>query len=198
MSQIRIERRGSFLYTMAYRKVVVVVTLGFALAGGLLAASAATSTDNRLPLVLGSMLAISLVGVTWIAYLVVLWVFSREARQAVEIGNEGVREIHGNREVAFIPWKGITQVELAATVIAGASIRIKSTFSEIFISNVDIVITRPASLLEMHRAVEDTARLRELLDRIKKSAPDAAFSLNRLARRRMKSYATAMMVNREP
>ncbi|HKY05537.1 MAG TPA: hypothetical protein VJQ56_11640 [Blastocatellia bacterium] len=191
MDKIRIERRGSFLYAMAYRRVVVVVTLGFALAGALLGVAAATSTDNRLPLVLGSMLAISLIGITWFAYLVVLWVFSREARQAVEVGDEGIREIHGKREVAFIPWKGVTQVELAATVIAGASIRVKSTFSEIFISNVDMVITRPASLVEMHRAVEDTARLRELLDRIRSCAPGAAFSLNRLARRRMKGYAPA-------
>ncbi|HWP43744.1 MAG TPA: hypothetical protein VNO14_10945, partial [Blastocatellia bacterium] len=123
----------------------------------------------------------------WAGYLAILWVFAREALQSVEIGDEGIRERRAGREFQFIPWAGVKEIEIAATIIAGASLRVKGNFSEISISNVDLMITGPMGIREMHRAFRQTSRLRELFEKIKLSAPKSRTTMTRLARRRLKS-----------
>jgi hypothetical protein len=188
VDDILIHRRGSHLYAMAYKKLVVAMTVFYAVAG------IATAIAGLL--ILGSTIAaifiLGLVGLTtlmvWAGYWVILRVFSREGRQAIEITSEGVREKSQGREAAFIPWAGVKEVEIAATIVAGASLRVKGNFAEIAISNVDLMIEEKMSLREMHRAVGQTHQMRRLLDQLKAAAPHASLKMNRLARRRMKKY----------
>lgn len=188
-----IKRRGSFLYARAYLKIVVIVTFGYAAAGIILAIIGARMFDGRLAGRLASLGALAmtagLILMTWIVYLIVLWAFAREARQSVEIGPEGIREIHGGREKKFIPWEGVSEIEVAATLVAGASIRVKGRFSEIAISNVDLVITRPMTISEMHVAMGQTKSIKNLLKEIRAATPNAALKTNNLARRRKEREA---------
>ena len=128
------------------------------------------------------------VAAMWLAYVTLLRVFAREARQTIEVGGEGVREVRDGREYAFIPWDGVNELELAATIVAGATLRVKGKFSEISISNVDLTLTRPMSLREMHKAVGQTSQMRELLESVKGAAARAPLRMNRLARRRLSKY----------
>jgi hypothetical protein len=179
-----IHRRGSFLYTAAYRKHVVALTVAYALLGALLAAAAAARFESLLIAALVFTFVVGLCVSLWAVYLCLLWFFKREAEQSVEINEAGVRETFRGREVAFLPWAGVKQIEVAATIVAGASLRIKGNFSEISISNVDLAITRPMSISEMHAALARTDRLRAALASLRAGAPGARVLMNRLARRR--------------
>ncbi|HKG23630.1 MAG TPA: hypothetical protein VKC34_17140 [Blastocatellia bacterium] len=184
-----IKRRGSYLYARAYLKTGVFITLAYAAAGLAVAMVSARLLDSFLAAFMIFALMMGLLLATWLVYLVVLWVFTREARQSVEIGPEGIREVHAGREKKFIPWEGVYEIEIAATVIAGASIRAKGRFSEIAISNVDLTITRPMTVSEMHVAMGQTKAIRQLLKQIKAAAPNAAVKTNNLAQRRKASDA---------
>ena len=188
MQRTSVRRRGSFLYASAYKGVAAGLTIVYLLIGTTLALVAA-NTFNRATIGIGVfLLVLSFVGALWLFYLASLWVFRKESNQIVEITSEGIREMRDGREFAFVPWDGVKEIELAATVVAGASLRVKGNFSEISISNVDLVITRPMSLRELHRALGRTHELRELLQRILSRAPHASFRMNRLAQKRMGRY----------
>jgi hypothetical protein len=133
------------------------------------------------------LMSAAVVGAIWLSYKAILWVFEREARQSVDFTDEGVREIHDGREYAFIPWDGVKEIELDGTFVAGAGIRVKGNFSEIAVSNADLVITGPMGIREMHRAFGQTKQLVDLLNQVRAIAPGAEVKLNRLARRRMES-----------
>ena len=188
MQKVLIQRRGSLLYTRAYRKLAVVLTLIYLLIGAVLAVGAVYAFAHILAGVILFLVIGGFVVAMWAVYITVLRVFAREARQTVEIGGEGVREIRDGREYAFIPWDGVKELELAATIVAGATLRVKGSFSEISISNVDLTLTGPMSLREMHRAVGQTSQMRELLDRVKGAAANAPLRMNKLARRRLSKY----------
>lgn len=183
-----IDRKGSLLYTKAYRKLAVALTMVYLVIGAALAFLAFQRLGGLLAGLILFLLVCGFVAAMWLFYLSLLWIFSRESQESVEVSAEGVREMRNGRELAFIPWEGVIEIELAATVVAGASLRVKSNFSEISISNVDLTITHPMSLLEMHRAVGQTRRMRELLEVLKAAAPTAQMRMNRLARRRLSRY----------
>jgi len=193
LADVTIKRRGSFLYARAYLKIVVVITFVYAAAGAALAITSARMLDSpragRLAGLGALALTMGLIVMTWVIYLIVLWAFAREARQSVEIGPEGIREIHAGREKKFIPWEGVSEIEVAATLVAGASIRAKGRFSEIAISNVDMVITEPMSISAMHVAMGQTGPIRSLLKEMRAATPNAALKTNNLARRRREKEA---------
>jgi hypothetical protein len=189
MREAVIQRRGSLLYVMAYRKHVVALTVAYALIGVALAAMAAARFES---LLIGGLVFVFVAGLCvslWAAFLCLLWFFKRESEQAVEINEAGVRETFRGRELAFVPWAGVKEIEVAATIVAGASLRVKGNFSEIAISNVDLAITRPMSIGEMHAALARTDGLRAALHCLKAGAPHARVLMNRLARRRRARYA---------
>ncbi|HEV8484182.1 MAG TPA: hypothetical protein VGV87_11615 [Blastocatellia bacterium] len=188
MQKVLIHRRGSLLYTRAYRKLAVVLTLIYLLIGAVLAVAAVYAFSHILAGVILFLIVGGFVAAVWLVYVTLLRVFAREARHTVEIGGEGVREVRDGREYAFIPWDGVKELELAATIVAGATLRVKGEFSEISISNVDLTLTRPMSLREMHRAVGQTSQMRELLESVKGAAARAPLRMNRLARRRLSKY----------
>ena len=188
MQKVLIQRKGSLLYTRAYRKLAVVLTLIYLLIGAVLALAAVYAFSHILAGVILFMIVGAVVAAMWLAYVMLLRVFAREARQMIEVGGEGVREVRDGREYAFIPWDGVKELELAATIVAGATLRVKGQFSEISISNVDLTLTRPMSLREMHKAVGQTSQMRELLESVKAAAARAPLRMNRLARRRLSKY----------
>ena len=188
MQSALIQRKGSLLYTKAYRKVGVALTFLYLSIGALLALAAAYALSHFVIGAIVFLIVIGVVSTMWLLYLALLWVFRIEARQTVEITKEGVREMRDGREHAFIPWNGVKEIELAATIVAGASLRVKGSFSEIGISNVDLMITRPMSLVEMHKAAAQTTQIKGLLDDLKSAAPHAPLRMNKLARRRLRKY----------
>ena len=188
MQKVLIQRRGSLLYTRAYRKLAVILTLIYLIIGAVLATAAVYAFSHILAGVILFVVVGGFVAAMWLVYVMLLRIFAREARQTVEIGGEGVRETRDGREYAFIPWDGVKELELAATIVAGATLRVKGSFSEISISNVDLTLTRPMSLREMHRAVGQTSQMRELLDSVKGAAARAPLRMNKLARRRLSKY----------
>ena len=188
MQKMLIQRKGSLLYTRAYRKLALFLTMIYLLVGAVLAVAAVYAFSHILAGVILFMVVGGFVAAMWLAYVMLLRVFAREARQTIEIGGEGVREVRDGREYAFIPWDGVNELELAATIVAGATLRVKGKFSEISISNVDLTLTRPMSLREMHKAVGQTSQMRELLESVKGAAARAPLRMNRLARRRLSKY----------
>ena len=188
MEKVLIQRRGSLLYTRAYQKLAVVLSAIYLLIGAVLAVAAVYVFAHILAGVILFLVVGGFVTAMWLVYATLLRVFAREARQEVEIGGEGVREMRDGREYAFIPWDGVKELELAATIVAGATLRVKGSFSEISISNVDLTLTHPMSLREMHRAVGQTSQMRELLDSVKGAAARAPLRMNKLARRRLSKY----------
>lgn len=191
MERITIQRRASYLYAMAYLKFVVILTLLYAMLGLTLGIISELKIDCLLAIILVLSLGVAPVIMLWLVYLFILWIFKRESRNAVELGAQGIRDVRNSREHAFIPWAGVREIEFAATVIAGASLRIKGAFSEITISNIDLVITRPMSIREMHRAFSKTKEIAGLFARLKVAAPHAALKFNKLARRRLNNYEWA-------
>lgn len=191
LERITIQRRASYLYARAYLKLVVALTVVYAAVGVALGIISELTIDTVIAGVLIVTLGVAPIITMWIVYLVILWAFKLESRRAVEIGPEGVRELRGGRERAFIPWAGVREIELVATVIAGAGLRIKGAFSEITISNIDLVLTEPSSIRQMHRALGKTSEIKKLFVELKAAAPHASVKLNELARRRMSKYEWA-------
>ncbi|HEX5734622.1 MAG TPA: hypothetical protein VF131_17440 [Blastocatellia bacterium] len=186
-----IKREGSLFYAQAYRRMVAIASVIYLIVGSTVALFGADRLENRLAGVALFGVVIAQIATVWLVYAIVLWVFKREASQTVEITVEGIRETRNGREFVFLPWSGVKQIEIAATIVAGASLRVKGNFSEISISNVDLVITRRQRITEMHRALGETARMRRLLEKLKTAAPHAAVEMNRLARRRLKNQPWA-------
>ena len=157
----------------------------YASAGVLFAAGAAAVAQTMVvALAILPLVAAGCFGI-WLSYRVLVWMFEREARQSVEISERGVREIHNDREYAFIPWDGVKEIEVNGTLFAGSGLRIKGNFSEITISNADLTINTPMGIREMHRAFAQNGPVLELLQTMKDRAPGATVKLNRLARRRL-------------
>jgi hypothetical protein len=191
MERVLIQREGSLFYAQAYRRLVAIASLIYLILGSAVSIIGAARLESPLAGAALIGLVIAQILTVWLIYAIVLWVFRREARQSVEITGEGIRETRNGREHVFLPWSGVKQIEIAATIVAGASLRVKGNFSEISISNVDLVITRRQRITEMHRALGETTRMQRLLEMLKTAAPHAALEMNRLARRRMKNQSWA-------
>ena len=186
LERLLVKRNGSYLYTRAYRNLVLVAEAVYVALGAALAVLAANALDSWLAgalLLAGLFIVVALI---WVGYKAILWVFKRESRQSIDISEEGILELLDGRERSFIPWGGVTQIELDATVLAGGTLRVKGNFSEIAISNMDLVIKEEMSLREMNAAIGQAGPMRELLAELKSRAPQAALKMNKLAKRRYK------------
>jgi hypothetical protein len=184
-----IQRRGSFLYARAWRKAVIAATVLCAAAGATVAIVASRLLESSIAGgVIGAAVLLIVLGI-WTWYRIAVWVFAREARQIVEIGSDGIREKRDGREQAFIPWAGVREIEVSSTFPAGANLRVKSDFSEIAFSNVDLVVDEAMTLRQMHALLAETGRMGELLGVIQQFAPQAKVSLKGLWRRLEKKLA---------
>jgi hypothetical protein len=189
LEHILIKRQGSYLYARSFGIIVMLLTLIYGGLGAVLAIVTESDLDDVLDQIIFPILAFIPVLMMWLGYAGLLWAFKREARSAIEITQEGIRETRGNRELRFIPWAGVREIEMAADIFGGMSLKAKGAFSEIGISNVDLEITRPMSLAKMHRALSRASEMRKLFELLKTAAPQAVLRTNKLAKRRMNEYA---------
>ncbi|HKV39305.1 MAG TPA: hypothetical protein VJX67_08835 [Blastocatellia bacterium] len=186
MESVSIQRSGSLIYARAYKRLVLWIELAYVLLGAGLAILATSVLNTWIAGVVVFGLVLVAVALIWLSYQALLWVLKREARRTVEVSGLGIKETAQGRELAFIPWNGVTQIELDATLIGGASLRVKGSFCEIAISNQDLVITRPMKIREMNAALGQLGSVRNLLTAVREEAPQAAVRMNRLAVRRYK------------
>lgn len=190
MERIQIKRQGSYLYARSFVIVVFTLTVVYGGIGAVLAILTESDLEDVLDQIIFPILAFIPVLMMWLGYVGLLIAFKRESSSTIEFTEEGIRETRGSRE-QFIPWAGIREIEMAADLFGGMSLKVKGAFSEVAISNVDLEITQPMNLAKMHRALTGTQRIRGLFDRLKTAAPQAALRMNRLARRRLSDYALA-------
>lgn len=191
MEHTLIKRQGSYLYARSFRIIVMLLTLIYGGLGAVLAIVTESDLDDVLEQKIFPILAFIPVLMMWLVYAGTLWAFKREAGHTIELSEEGIRETRAGREHRFIPWAGVQQIELAADLFGGMSLKAKGAFSEIAISNVDLEITQPMSFTKMHRALSSANEISKLFRKLRTNAPQASLRLNRLARRRMTEYALA-------
>ncbi len=191
LEKISIQRSGSYLYARSYLKIVAAVTLVYAAMGATLAVIAELKINSLAMGIIIFVFALGPVSALWIVYLILLRYFKLESRRAVELNDDGIRESRDGREIQFMPWTGVKEIELDATIGAGASLRVRGSFTEIVISNIDLVISAPSNIRRMHRSLAQMSRMRKLFDEIKAAAPHASLKMNELARRRLKLYGWA-------
>jgi hypothetical protein len=186
LKNVTINRRGSLIYASSYRRLVIGAEIVYTLLGAGLSVLAMAVFGTLIAGVILFSLVLLFVLLIAFAYRGVLWFFRREARQSIEITDEGILELFDERQRSFIPWEGVVEIELDATVVAGATLRVKSNFSEISISNLDLVITAPRGIREMNALLGQAGPMKELLAEVRKRAPNATLNMNRLAERRFK------------
>lgn len=191
MEHILIKRQGSYLVARSFGIIVMLLTLIYGGLGAVLAIVTESDLDDVLDQIIFPILAFIPVLMMWLGYAGLLWAFKREAKSAIELTEEGIREIRSGREHRFIPWAGVQEIELAADLFGGMSLKAKGAFSEIAISNVDLEVTRPMSITSMHRALSRAGEISKLLGKLRISAPQASLRMNRLAERRMSKYSLA-------
>lgn len=189
MEHISIKRQGSYLYARSFRVVVILLTLIYGGLGAVLAIITESDLDDVLAEIIFPILAFIPVLMMWTVYAGVLWAFKREARSTIEFTEEGIRETRNGREHRFIPWAGVREIELAADLFGGMSLKAKGAFSEIAISNVDLEITHSMSIAKMHRALSRATEISKLFRQLRSNAPQASLRMNKLAKRRLNSFA---------
>ena len=189
MEHILIKRQGSYLYARSFGIIVMLLTLIYGGLGAVLAIITESDLDDVLEEIIFPILAFLPVLMMWLGYAGMLWAFKREASCTIELSEEGIRETRAGREHRFIPWAGVREIELAADLFGGMSLKAKGAFSEIAISNVDLEITHPMSITKMHRALSRANEMRKLFAKLKTAAPQAVLRTNKLASRRMNQYA---------
>ena len=183
MKRLSIQRQGSYLYASGYRKLVIWAEVVYIVLGAGLAVLASVLLDSILAGAGVFALALGIVACVWLGYQAILWFFKRESTESVEISDAGIVETRRGREHTFIPWDGVMEIEVDATVVAGGSLTVKGNFSRITLSNMDMVITQPAPIRQMHAALEQGRPMREMLAELSRRAPHARIRMNRLARR---------------
>lgn len=189
MEHILIKRQGSYLYARSFGIIVMLLTLIYGGLGAVLAIITESDLEDVLDEIIFPILAFIPVLMMWLGYAGLLWAFKREASHTIELSEEGIRETRAGREHQFIPWAGVREIELAADLFGGMSIKTKGAFSEIAISNVDLEITRRMSITKMHRALSRANEIGNLFGKLKINAPQASLRMNKLARRRLNEYA---------
>lgn len=186
-----IKRQGSYLYARSFSVIVMLLTFVYGGLGAVLAILTESDLDDVLDQVIFPILAFLPVLLMWLGYAGMLWAFKREASHAIELGDDGIRETRSGREHRFIPWAGVREIEMDADLFGGMSLKAKSAFSEIAISNLDLEVTRPMNLAKMHRALSRADEIKTLLGKLKAAAPQATLSMNKLAQRRLNKYSFA-------
>jgi hypothetical protein len=168
--------------------VVFALTVIYGGMGAVLAILTESDLDDVLDQIIFPILAFLPVLMMWLGYAGLLWAFKREANSAIELSEDGLRERRAGREDRFIPWAGVREIEMAADLFGGMSLKAKGAFSEIAISNVDLEITGPMSIAKMHRALTRANRMKDLYGRLRAAAPQAALKMNRLAQKRIEGH----------
>ena len=191
MEHLLIKRQGSYLYARSFGIVVMLLTLIYGGMGAVLAIITESDLEDVLEEIVFPILAFIPVLMMWVGYAGVLWAFKREASRTIEVSEEGITETQAGREHHFIPWAGVREIEIAADLFGGMSLKVKGAFSEIAISNVDLEITRPMNIAKMHRALSRANEMSKLFRKMKRAAPEAALRMNKLARSRMSKYSLA-------
>ena len=191
MEHILIKRQGSYLYARSFGIVVLLLTLIYGGLGAVLAILTESDLEDVLEEIIFPILAFLPVLMMWLGYAGMLWAFKREASHTIELSEEGIRETRAGREHRFIPWAGVREIEMAADLFGGMSLKARGAFSEIAISNVDLEITHPMGIAKMHRALTRANRMRALFTKLKNAAPQAALRMNKLARKRFERPAWA-------
>ncbi len=189
MERKLIKREGSYLYARSFGMIVLLLTLIYGGLGAVLAIITESDLDDVLDEIIFPILAFIPVLMMWLSYGAMLWVFKREADHSIELNEEGIKETRAGREHRFIPWAGVREIEMAADLFGGMSLKTKGAFSEIAISNVDLEITHPMNIAKMHRALSRANEIALLFGRLKAAAPQAALRMNKLARRRLGDFA---------
>jgi hypothetical protein len=184
-----IRRQGSYLYARSFALIVTLLTLIYGGLGAVLAIITESDLEDVLEEIIFPILAFLPVLMMWVGYAGMLWAFKREASHTIELSDEGIRETRAGRQHNFIPWAGVREIELAADLFGGISLKAKGAFSEIAISNVDLEITRPMSITKMHRALSRANEIGKLFRKLKTNAPQASLRMNNLARRRMTRFS---------
>ncbi|HEY7543777.1 MAG TPA: hypothetical protein VID27_02790, partial [Blastocatellia bacterium] len=90
MRQVSIQRQGSFLYARAWRNLVFLFAFVCAAAGAGAAFLIRSRLDSLIIAIIIGASTVLMVCSILIGYRVAVWVFGREARQAVEIDGEGI------------------------------------------------------------------------------------------------------------
>lgn len=191
MEHMLIKRQGSYLYARSFAIIVMLLTLIYGGLGAVLAIITESDLDDVLEEIIFPILAFLPVLMMWLGYAGMLWAFKREANHTIELSEEGIRETRAGREHRFIPWAGVREIEMAADLFGGMSLKAKGAFSEIAISNVDLEITHPMSITKMHRALTRAQEISKLFGKLRATAPQAALRMNSLARKRMSKNALA-------
>ena len=191
MERTIIKRQGSYLYARSFAVIVFLLTAVYGGMGAVLAIITESDLEDVLEEIIFPILAFIPVLMMWLGYLGLLWAFKREAGYQIELTKEGMKETRAGREHRFIPWAGVTEIEMAADLFGGMSVKAKGAFSEIAISNVDLEITQPMSFTRMHRSLSRTSRMRALFKQLRTAAPQAALRTNKLAKRKMGDLALA-------
>jgi len=191
LEHILIKRQGSYLYARSFGIVVLLLTLIYGGLGAVLAILTESDLEDVLEEIIFPILAFLPVLMMWLGYAAMLWAFKREASHTIELSEEGIRETRAGREHRFIPWAGVREIEMAADLFGGMSLKARGAFSEIAISNVDLEITQPMGIAKMHRALTRANRMRALFHKLKTAAPQAALRMNKLARKRFERLAWA-------
>jgi hypothetical protein len=191
LEHILIKRQGSYLYARSFGIVVMLLTLIYGGLGAVLAIITESDLDDVLEEIIFPILAFLPVLMMWLGYAGMLWAFKREASHTIEFSEGGIRETRAGREHRFIPWAGVREIELAADLFGGMSLKAKGAFSEIAISNVDLEITHPMSITKMHRALSRANEISKLFRELRRNAPQASLRMNKLAERRMGKYSVS-------
>jgi hypothetical protein len=189
LEHILIKRQGSYLYARSFGIVVLLLTLIYGGLGAALAIITESDLEDVLEEIIFPILAFLPVLMMWLGYAGMLWAFKREANHTIELSEEGIRETRAGREHRFIPWTGVREIEMAADLFGGMSLKAKGAFSEIAISNVDLEITHPMSITKMHRALSRANEISKLFGKLRATAPQASLRMNKLAERRLNKYA---------
>ena len=186
-----IKRQGSYLYARSFAIIVMLLTVVYGGLGAVLAILTESDLEDVLDEIIFPILAFLPVLMMWLGYAGMLWAFKREASYAIELRDDGIRETRAGREHRFIPWAGVREIQMDADLFGGISLKAKSAFSEISISNLDLEVTRPMNLAKMHRALSRADEIKKLFNKLKAAAPQATLRMNKLARRRLKENALA-------
>jgi hypothetical protein len=191
LERIEIKRQGSYLYARSFAIVVLLLTVIYGGLGAVLAILTESDLEDVLDEIIFPILAFLPVLMMWLGYAAMLWAFHREARSAIELDDEGIRETRAGRDHRFIPWAGVREIDMTADLFGGMSVKVRGAFSEISVSNLDLEVTRPMNLAKMHRALSKADEIKKLFGKLKRAAPQADVRMNKLAKKRLKEYALA-------
>jgi hypothetical protein len=178
------------LYARSFAIVVFLLTVVYGGLGAVLAILTESDLEDVLDQIVFPILAFLPVLMMWLGYAGMLWAFKREARSSIELGDDGIRETRPGRDDRFIPWAGVREIEMDADLFGGMSLKVKGAFSEIVISNLDLEVTRPMNLARMHRALSRADEIKKLFGKLEAAAPQAAVSMNKRTRKRIRGYTT--------